>query len=543
MYPRLVVAQRPPDLHEALHQRVVGDGRVRPDGLHQLLLGDQPAGVPNEVGEDVEALRPEPDLAAVVQQRAARRIEDEAAEGRARTAPPAAERAIAPSGPFTEDFVGISSGIRHRFVTARRSASSTGSTRGTGPRDGLDLEVYGPPLAANTLLEDSMRNACAWLVLGCTLTLGLSTVEAQTPLKVVIGGLKAPGKMLALETGAILVSESGTGVHDSRVTAFDTDGNRLTLIEGLPSGLAFPNNDPSGASGLALRNHTLYIAISAGDSGIAGPVQGSEIPNPNKSSPIFSSVLALEFDRNLSGVTAPFRVTPARPPGARAPRARGARQRAGRTRDAAPRGRHPGPPARTASRLAAERARPRIRSRSNRTGPCALWLVDASRNLIWKVDICENTFSTLTTFPPTTNPTPAGPPRIDAVPTSARTWNGDLLVSFLSGAPFLQGLAQVRLVKTVDRRAHAVLHRTAHGRGRAAVRRRDATASSCWSSRAICWRGCRDACCGTTRRPRRPVTFADGLVTPVNMAIDPRTGDLLISQLALGRVVALPIGR
>ena len=40
-----------------------------------------------------------------------------------------------------------------------------------------------------------------------------------------------------------------------------------------------------------------------------------------------------------------------------------------------------------------------------------------------------------------------------------------------------------------------------------------------------------------------PVTFADGLVTPVNMAIDPRTGDLLISQLALGRVVALPIGR
>jgi hypothetical protein len=39
------------------------------------------------------------------------------------------------------------------------------------------------------------------------------------------------------------------------------------------------------------------------------------------------------------------------------------------------------------------------------------------------------------------------------------------------------------------------------------------------------------------------VTFAEGLVTPVNMALDPRTGDLLVSQLALGRVVALSIRR
>jgi len=44
-----------------------------------------------------------------------------------------------------------------------------------------------------------MRNACAWLVLGCALTLGSSAVEAQAPLTVVINGLKAPGKMLALE--------------------------------------------------------------------------------------------------------------------------------------------------------------------------------------------------------------------------------------------------------------------------------------------------------------------------------------------------------
>jgi hypothetical protein len=40
-----------------------------------------------------------------------------------------------------------------------------------------------------------------------------------------------------------------------------------------------------------------------------------------------------------------------------------------------------------------------------------------------------------------------------------------------------------------------------------------------------------------------PVTFADGLVTPTSLAIDPRTGDLLVTQLALGRVVAIPIAR
>ena len=345
-----------------------------------------------------------------------------------------------------------------------------------------------------------MRNACAWLVLGCAVTLGSSTVEAQAPLKVVVSGLKAPGKMLALETGAILVSESGTGVHDSRVTAFDTDGNRLTLIEGLPSGLAFPNNDPSGASGLALRNHTLYIAISAGDSGIAGPVQGSEIPNPNKSSPIFSSVLALEFDRTLSGVTAPFRVTPAHHQAlARRERVALVNERGERATlrlvvdipDHVPEPRPDSPQnARASNPFALEP-----------DGSCALWLVDASRNLIWKVDICENTFSTLTTFPPTTNPTPAGPPRIDAVPTSART-------------------ATCSSRSCPARRSCRAWRRSAWSSPPPASTRRSSpdcarswtccrsaerpTASSCWSSRAICWLGCRDVSSGSTRRQRRP---------------------------------------
>jgi hypothetical protein len=386
-----------------------------------------------------------------------------------------------------------------------------------------------------------MRYRCAWLVIGSTFALGPAPVEAQTAPRVVINGLKAPGKILALESGALLVAESGTGNHDSRITAFDTDGNRLTLIDGLPSGLAFPNNDPSGASGLALRNHTLYVAISSGNSGIAGPVQGSEVPNPNKTSPIYSSVLALEFDRNLAGVTAPFQMTPAHDQAlARGERVALQNERGERATlrlvvdipDYLPEPRPDSPQnVRTSNPYSLEP-----------DGSCALWLVDASRNLIWKVDICTDTVSTLATFPPTVNPTPVGPPRIDAVPTSARTWNGDLLVSFLSGAPFLPGLAEIRLVKP------STGEHTPFFKGLRMVV--DVLPFGGESDGFFVLEFSRDPAVGLPGRvlwydspAAEPVTFADGLVTPTSLAIDPRTGDLLVTQLALGRVVAIPIAR
>lgn len=90
----------------------------------------------------------------------------------------------------------------------------------------------------------------------------------------------------------------------------DPDGRRTTLIEGLPSGPAAPNNDPSGVSGLIFKNRSLFLAIGAGNSVIADPVPGSEAPNPQRSSPILSSVLELEFDRSLSSVSGGFLLPP-----------------------------------------------------------------------------------------------------------------------------------------------------------------------------------------------------------------------------------------
>lgn len=385
-----------------------------------------------------------------------------------------------------------------------------------------------------------MRTTCALLAIGWTVALA-APVEAQTAPTVVIGGLTAPGKLLALETGAILVAESGTGNHDSRITAFDTDGNRLTLIEGLPSGPSFPNSDPSGVSGLALRNHTLYFSIGAGNTSVAGPVQGSEIPNPNKSSPIFSSVLALEFDRTLAGVTAPFQVTTAhhqalsRREAVALTNARGERATLRLVVDIPDSVPEPRPDSpqniRTSNPFGLEP-----------DGSCALWLVDASRNVVWKVDICTSTFAPLAVFPPTVNAGPVGPPRIDAVPTSARTWNGDLLVSFLSGAPFLPGLASVKQVKP-STGEHAPFFTGL----RMVV---DVLPFGGQSDGFFVLEFSRDPAAGLPGRvlfydspSAVPVIFADGLVTPTNMAIDPRTGDLLVAQLALGRVVAIPIRR
>jgi hypothetical protein len=44
------------------------------------------------------------------------------------------------------------------------------------------------------------------------------------------------------------------------------------------------------------------------------------------------------------------------------------------------------------------------------------------------------------------NPTPVGPPTIEAVPASVRGFRGDRLVSYLTGAPFVPGAASVQIV-------------------------------------------------------------------------------------------------
>jgi hypothetical protein len=224
-----------------------------------------------------------------------------------------------------------------------------------------------------------------------------ATTFAQPLPRVVASGLLAPGKLLALPHGPILVAENGNGPNTGRVSMVNTSGGRTTLIDGLPAGPAAPNNDPSGVSGLAFRNRTLFLSIGAGDSVIVGPAPGSELPNPRPSSPILSSVLALEFDRSLSAVAGGFLMLPADHTILASGQSITLKNPLGQT---------------ATLRLVVDipdylpNPRPDVPGNVRVSNPfglepadsCGLWLVDAARNLLWKVDWCENTYTAAISF-------------------------------------------------------------------------------------------------------------------------------------------------
>jgi len=135
------------------------------------------------------------------------------------------------------------------------------------------------------------------------------TALAQCPLPALTSGLDFPLGITQTDQGNLLVSETGTPVANSgRISIVDLNGNRRTLLAGLPSGIN-DVNEPSGPAGIFLRGRTLYVAIGIGDAVLAGPVPGTNLANPSPSSPIFSSVLAIHFSANVEKTTAGFTLT------------------------------------------------------------------------------------------------------------------------------------------------------------------------------------------------------------------------------------------
>lgn len=75
--------------------------------------------------------------------------------------------------------------------------------------------------------------------------------------------------------------------------------------------------------------------------------------------------------------------------------------------------------------------------------PAGRLVVDAGANALLRV-AANGAIETLAVFPSQPNPTPVGPPSIEAVPTSvARGPDGVLYVGQLTGVPFVQGLASI----------------------------------------------------------------------------------------------------
>jgi len=141
----------------------------------------------------------------------------------------------------------------------------------------------------------------------CFTLFGAATGSAQCPAPVFASGLRAPTKVIFSQKDNLLVAEQGTGVPNTgRISIIDPQSAAVrTLLDGLPSALNLLGEQPapSGPSGLAMRGRTLYVTIGSGNLTLPGPVPGSEIPNPNPSSSLFSSVLEVHFSAEIEKVT------------------------------------------------------------------------------------------------------------------------------------------------------------------------------------------------------------------------------------------------
>ncbi|HEX6189695.1 MAG TPA: ScyD/ScyE family protein [Pyrinomonadaceae bacterium] len=350
---------------------------------------------------------------------------------------------------------------------------------------------------------------------------------------VVTSGLHTPVKLTFTQHGNLLVAEAGDGPNTGRISLVDpANGHRRTLLDGLPSGFVPPSNSTSGPSGLAMRGRTLYITIGAGDSTLPGAALNTRIANPNPSSPIFSSVLAVDFTPHVEQTTEGFNLT-------------WADQLALHNGSEVSLDNGGGDQIKV--RLLADfpdyLPEPRKDEANNVRAPDPfglviaanqLYIVDSESNSIRIVEIQTGGTTTLTNFAPVS----AGHFPAEAIPVGIRFFGDQLLVSLLTSYPFPTGGAQVRIVDPatgsdepfITGLTTAVDVLPIRGRGR--------------TSEFLTLELSADMQSGTPGRLRRytspdaaPTVIADCLNMSTSMARDERTGALYITEIFTGRIV------
>lgn len=259
-------------------------------------------------------------------------------------------------------------------------------------------------------------------------------------------GLLLPLGITQSNQGNLIVSESGTPTANTgRISIVDLNGQRRTLLEGMPSARN-DVNDPSGPAGLFMRGRTLYVAIGVGDAILAGPFLGTGSANPNPSSPLLSSVVAIHFSADVENTTSGFSLS-------FADQLSLSQNELVTLNDSA------------GNRITIEMIAnfpnsnpnplPTFPANARGSNPFDLvvienqiYVTDGGQNAVRQIDIPTGAFSTLVTFAPVTNPFfPAiGGPVIEAVPTGLRFSDGQLLVDLFSGVPFAPGFSSVQAV-------------------------------------------------------------------------------------------------
>jgi hypothetical protein len=281
-------------------------------------------------------------------------------------------------------------------------------------------------------------------------SLTAAAASASDDCIVLTDGLRAPIGSVLTKHGNLLVSE--TGIADvpasGRISIVSPDGKRRTLLDGLPQGTNAAGGDASGPNSLSMRGRTVYVAIGQGDAVILGPVPGSALPNPNVSSPIFSSILAIHLDAAVEQKTAGFTLTE-----------QDQMELAGGERVVLSNG--------GGDRITIEvvvdfpdyesEPLPTLPGNVRNSNPFdviavkdSLYVTNGGLNRLVQVDRASGAYATLVQFDRIPNlPGAAGPPSVESVPTGIAYFNGELLVALFSGAPFLPGVSRIKAVDPV----------------------------------------------------------------------------------------------
>ena len=317
---------------------------------------------------------------------------------------------------------------------------------------------------------------------------------------------------------------------------------RTTLIDGLPSGLAAPNGDPDGPTDMVITGRTLYLAVGEGDTLVAGATAGALAANPKgPSSPIYVSILKFTFSADIDTLRTGFSLKPADhftlSDGGTLSLSNGAGATA--TVDVVTLLRPTTPDPNAVYRNSHPYGMAVLPSQ-----PDILYIADAGQNSVIQVGQTTGRSKVITRFPPTPSPLPAGqgPPVIEAVPTSIRPFGDQLLVSHLTGVPFVPELSRVMIVDpktgvagpfiTALSSAIDVLFRV--------------RANGTWQFFTLEFSlGLTTGRPGRLRQYESPsgVTLSDALVTPSSMALDPANGNLYITSKAAGNIVFVNVGR
>jgi hypothetical protein len=274
---------------------------------------------------------------------------------------------------------------------------------------------------------------------------------ASNTCDVITGGLRAPIGSVLTKQGNLLISETGTiNVPASgRISIVSPDGKRRTLLDGLPQGTNAAGGDASGPNSLSMRGRTVYVAMGQGDSVILGPVPGSTLPNPNVSSPIFSSILAIHLSAAVEQKTEGFMLTE-----------QNQMKLAAGDQVVLSNG--------GGDRITIEvvvdfpdyesEPLPTLPGNVRNSNPFdviavkdSLYVTNGGLNRLVQVDLATGAYADLARFERIPNlPGAAGPPSVEAVPTGIAYSQGTLLVALFSGAPFLPGLSRIKAVDPVS---------------------------------------------------------------------------------------------